>query len=122
MFSIWVRPLLAQVPRIEATGLPPQRVLKAAWQRTAPRYTLAPSYVEPLDVERSLGREYGFSTTLRLNADALTTLLHLHDPLKITPYWSLIRGQVEPLFWQALDEVLAELDDATSAKRSAGRS
>ncbi|MBP1807674.1 hypothetical protein [Rubellimicrobium aerolatum] len=122
MFSIWVRPLLAQVPRIDATGLPPQRVLKAAWQRCVARYTLAPGYVEPLAVERSEGRAYGFSTTLRLNAEALTTLLHEHDPLRITPYWSLIRGQVEPLFWQALDEVLAELDDAKTAKSGRGRS
>ncbi len=116
-FSVWVRPLLEQVDRIDATGLPPQRVLKAAWQRAAARYTLGPSYIEPAATDRSEGREYGFSTTLRLDADALSTLLHEHDPLRITPYWSLIRGQVEPLFWQALDEVLAELDKVTRAKR-----
>lgn len=107
--AVWVRPLVRQMDRIEATGLPTQDVLKAAWRKTSARYSVGTSYVEPPPGERAESRDCCYATTLMLDVEPLAALARVHDRLGIKSRWSLIRGQVEPAFWAALDELLAEL-------------
>lgn len=118
--SVWIRPRQDQVDRIAATGLPPQHVLKAAWRRAAPRCTVGPSYIEPSPVARAEGVEYRFASSLRLDADAVTALARAQDRLGIRSRWSLVCGQVEPLFWGAVDEVLTQIEEADALEKGRG--
>ena len=51
-------------------------------------------------------------TTVAVDAEALTTIMATEDPLDVCSKWPLIRGQLEPLVWQEIDRILAELADA----------
>lgn len=108
--AVSVRPLLGQMERIAATGLPPQDVLKAAWRKASAGFALAPKHVEPPREERTDGPEGCYATTFTVDAEALAALSRAQDPLGVRSPWSLVRGQVEPRFWKALDELLAGLD------------
>lgn len=112
LVSVRARPLAAQAERIASTGLHPRQVMKAAWRRAVEGYSVGPTYIEPGNSERAGGPANLWETTLTVDAEALEVLARRHDPLGVEGGWWLIRGQLEPAFWTALDEVLAQLTDA----------
>ena len=114
---IRLRPLLRQAARLEATGLPPRDVMRAAWRKaTAALGAGALRFVPPQDEERVSGNVV-LTTTWMVDAGMVATMARDHDPLNVKGPWSLLRGQAEPAFWQALDEVLDELDAHRGAAR-----
>lgn len=109
--TVRLRPLARQVDQIAATGLSPHQVIQAAWRKAAVGLSLSPTYVEPSPEPRA-GLDNYFTTTWRVDGDTLAALAQAHDPLGVAGSWFLIRGQVEPVFWQALDDMLAQLAQA----------
>lgn len=111
-----LRPLLRQVAPIAATGIAPGQVLRAAWLRALPGLVLRPTYAERSWEERA-GPGSRIRTTLAVDAGTLAALARAADPLGVEGPWFLLRGQVEPAFWSALDALLGELEagDAPSA-------
>lgn len=53
-------------------------------------------------------------TTVAVDEEALAAIMATEDPLDVCSKWSLIRGQLEPLVWQEIDGILAELADAAA--------
>lgn len=104
-----LRPLAEQVDHIAATGLRPRDVLKAAWRKATSGYVLGPDYIAPASVSRAGGAASFFNTTLTVDAEALAALARVHDPLGVQGGWWLLRGQVEPRFWGAIEDVLAQV-------------
>lgn len=109
--SVRIRPSVEQAARIAATGLRGRDVLQAAWRKAAAGYAVGPDYVEPEDVARAGGPSGLFDTTLMVDAEPLEALARVHDPLSVKGAWWLIRGQMEPRFWTAVDEVLARISE-----------
>lgn len=111
-----LRPLLRQLAPIAATGIAHDQVLRAAWLRALPGLVLRPTYVERSWEERA-GTGSRIRTTLAVDAGTLAALARAADPLGVEGPWFLLRGQVEPAFWSALDALLGELEtgDAPSA-------
>lgn len=111
-----LRPLLRQVAPIAATGIAPGQVLRAAWLRALPGLVLRPIYAER-SLEERAGPGSRIRTTLAVDVGTLAALAHAADPLGVEGPWFLLRGQVEPAFWSALDVLLGELEagDAPSA-------
>lgn len=107
--AVNVRPLARQTERIKATGLRPQDVLKAAWRTAVAGYTVTPSYVEAPAGKRAGGAVFLYNTTLTVEKEPLTALAQANDPLGVKSAWWLIRGQLEPTFWTALDDLLTRL-------------
>jgi hypothetical protein len=112
LVSVRARPLAAQAERIASTGLQPRQVMKAAWRRAVEGFSVGPTYIEPRPSERAGGAANLWETTLTVDAEALEKLARRHDPLGVEGGWWLIRGQLEPAFWTALDEVLAQVAEA----------
>jgi len=104
-----LRPLLRQVAPIAATGIAPGQVLRAAWLRALPGLVLRPTYAERSREERA-GPGSRIRTTLAVDAGTLAALARAADPLGVEGPWFLLRGQVEPAFWSALDALLGELE------------
>lgn len=107
--AVNVRPLATQAARIAATSLPCRDILKAAWRKAIADLTVDARYVAPAKAKLAGGADTRFVTSLSVDEDALTVLAREHDPLGVKSHWSLIRGQVEPAVWKALDEVLARV-------------
>ncbi len=120
MVNVQLRPLAAQAKRIEAAGLSVDSTLRAAWRQATASLTLGPTYVEPPQAERAEGPGAAFRTTMRVDATVLEELAKEHDFYGITPPWSLLRGQVEGVFWKALDDVLERLAAKAQARAGAG--
>lgn len=91
-------------------------MLRAAWLRALPGLVLRPIYVERSWEERA-GPGSRIRTTLAVDTGTLAALARAADPLGVEGPWFLLRGQVEPAFWSALDALLGELEagDAPSA-------
>lgn len=104
-----LRPLARQTARVVATGLPPRRVLGAAWRKALDGLALTGTYVAP-PAEEQDRTDLLLTTTWRVEAATLEALRSAVDPFGWEGRWFLVRGQVEPTFWAALDEVLAELE------------
>lgn len=107
--AVNTRPLAGQVERIRASGLPIRDLMKAAWRQATTGLTLEATYVPPPRAHCAPGAAYRFSTTWTIEAEPLATLAEEHDPLGVRGSWALIRGQVEPAVWTALDDVLARM-------------
>lgn len=107
--SVRIRPTVEQAGRIATTGLRTRDVLQAAWRQAVVGYRVGPDYVEPQAVARAGGPGGLFDTTLMVDAEPLEELARMHDPLRVKGSWWLIRGQIEPAFWAAIDDVLARI-------------
>lgn len=107
--SVRIRPTVEQAGRIATTGLRTRDVLQAAWRQAVVGYKVGPDYVEPQAVARAGGPAGLFDTTLMVDAEPLEALARVHDPLRVKGSWWLIRGQIEPAFWAAIDDVLARI-------------
>lgn len=107
--AVNTRPLAGQVERIRACGLPVRDLMKAAWRQATAGLLIDATYVPPPRVDYAPGAAFRFSTTWTIAAEPLATLADEHDPLGVRGSWALIRGQVEPVVWAALDDVLARM-------------
>lgn len=113
--GVRLRALERQARRIRAAGLPMDQVLRAAWRATFVRAAITPTYVEPVEAERSEDQASVLRSTLTVEAAILDELARAHDPFGVRGPWALIRGQVEGAFWQSVDDVLDRFAPATQA-------
>ncbi len=107
--SLRLRPLTTQTERIDATGMDPREIMKAAWRLAVASCTVEPTFTKPPVAERAAGRTYLFESTVMVDAEVLAGLAREHDRLGVKGPWWLIRGQHEPAFWTALDAILEQL-------------
>lgn len=97
----------AMRPLIEK-GLQQRDIIMLAGRRTTEQFVLSPKYVPKPDAER-LPMSEGYHTSKRLDAATLDAMREKHDPLRVRSDPAMVRGQFETLFWQVLDDVIAEL-------------
>lgn len=107
--SFRLHPLKTQVERIDAAGMEPRVIMRAAWRQAVASCTVQPTFIEPSKAEQVTSRTYLFDSTLNVDAEVVAKLAREHDRLGVKGHWWLIRGQLEPAFWTALDAVLDQL-------------
>ena len=96
-----MKPLLEKV-------LQQRDIIMLAGRRTTEQFELSPTYVPKPDAVR-LPMSEGYHTSKRLDAATLDAIRDKHDPLRVRSDPAMVRGQFETLFWQVLDDVIAEL-------------
>ena len=97
----------AMKPLLEK-GLQQRDIIMLAGRRTTEQFELSPTYVPKPDAVR-LPMSEGYHTSKRLDAATLDAIRDKHDPLRVRSDPAMVRGQFETLFWQVLDDVIAEL-------------
>ena len=97
----------AMKPLLEK-GLQQRDIIMLAGRRTTEQFELSPEYIPKPDADR-LPMSEGYHTSKRLNAATLDAMRDKHDPLRVRSDPAMVRGQFETLFWQVLDDVIAEL-------------
>lgn len=97
----------AMKPLLEK-GLQQRDIIMLAGRRTTEQFELSPDYVPKPDADR-LPMSEGYHTSKRLDAATLDAMRDKHDPLRVRSDPAMVRGQFETLFWQILDDVIAEL-------------
>ena len=97
----------AMKPLLEK-GLQQRDIIMLAGRRTTEQFELSPTYVPKPDADR-LPMSEGYHTSKRLDAATLDAMRDKHDPLRVRSDPAMVRGQFETLFWQILDDVIAEL-------------
>lgn len=97
----------AMKPLLEK-GLQQRDIIMLAGRRTTEQFELSPTYVPKPDAVR-LPMSEGYHTSKRLDAATLDAMRDKHDPLRVRSDPAMVRGQFETLFWQVLDDVIAEL-------------
>jgi hypothetical protein len=99
---------------LNACGINPAHVVRAALRRATKHWQLKPEFVPPRSERTAKPSSWRMRTTVAVDAEALTAIMATEDPLDVCSKWSLIRGQLEPLVWQEIDKILAELTEATA--------
>lgn len=102
----------AMKPLLEK-GLQQRDIIMLAGRRTTEQFELSPEYVPKPDADR-LPMSEGYHTSKRLDAATLDAMRDKHDPLRVRSDPAMVRGQFETLFWQVLDDVIAELQQRYS--------
>ncbi|MEM1363979.1 MAG: hypothetical protein AAGF94_20155 [Pseudomonadota bacterium] len=97
----------AMKPLLEK-GLQQRDIIMLAGRRTTEQFELSSEYVPKPDADR-LPMSEGYHTSKRLDAATLDAMRDKHDPLRVRSDPAMVRGQFETLFWQVLDDVIAEL-------------
>ncbi len=96
---------------MQACGVEPAHVVRAALRRAVKGWHLSPIYAPPSDEQRTRNTQWQARTSLAVDATSLAVLLRDHDPLDVLSKWALIRGQVEPRIWDEIDILLDEITD-----------
>lgn len=109
--DVRVTALECQAEALNACGINPAHVVRAALRRATKHWQLEPEFVPPKDDRTAKPSSWRMRTTVAVDAEALTAIMATEDPLDVCSKWSLIRGQLEPLVWQEIDRILAELAD-----------
>ena len=99
---------------LNACGINPAHVVRAALRRATKHWQLKPEFVPLAHHRTAKPSSWRMRTTVAVDAETLTTIMATEDPLDVCSKWSLIRGQLEPLVWQEIDRILAELADAAA--------
>lgn len=99
---------------LNACGINPAHVVRAALRRATKHWRLMPEFVPPRSDRTAKPSSWRMRTTVAVDAEALAAIMATEDPLDVCSKWSLIRGQLEPLVWQEIDKVLAELNEAAA--------
>ncbi len=107
--DIRVNALERQEEALIDCGVDPAHVIRAALRRAVKNWQLGPDFIPPSEDQRTRITEWRARTSLAVDADAVTALLHAHDPLDVLSKWALIRGQLEPRVWAEIDMLLFEL-------------
>lgn len=112
--DVRVTALERQAASLNACGINPAHVVRAALRRASKHWHLKPEFVPPASDRTAKPSSWRMRTTVAVDAETLTTIMATEDPLDVCSKWSLIRGQLEPLVWQEIDGILAELADAAA--------
>ena len=107
--DIRVNALERQEEALIDCGVDPAHVIRAALRRAVKTWQLEPEFVPPSEEQRTRITEWRARTSLAVDANALTSILHAHDPLDVLSKWALIRGQIEPRVWAEIDILLDEI-------------
>ena len=112
--DVRVTALERQAADLIASGINPAHVVRAALRRATKNWKLEPAFVPPAHHRTAKPSSWRMRTTVAVDAEALTAIMATEDPLDVCSKWSLIRGQLEPLVWQEIDRILAELANAAA--------
>ena len=112
--DVRVTALERQAEALNACGINPAHVVRAALRRATKHWQLEPEFVPPRGDRTAKPSSLRMRTTVAVDEEALTAIMATEDPLDVCSKWSLIRGQLEPLVWQEIDRILAELADAAA--------
>ncbi|WP_298498381.1 hypothetical protein [uncultured Maritimibacter sp.] len=112
--DVRVTALERQAEALIACGINPAHVVRAALRRATKHWQLEPEFVPPKSNRTAKPSSWRMRTTVAVDVEALTAIMATEDPLDVCSKWSLIRGQLEPLVWQEIDRILAELADAAA--------
>lgn len=114
--DIRVNALERQEAAMQACGVEPAQVVRAALRRAVKNWQLAPIFASPPGERRTRNTEWQARTSLAVDAASLAALLHDHDPLDVLSKWALIRGQIEPRIWAEIDALLEEIADRAASQ------
>jgi hypothetical protein len=109
--DIRVNALERQEGALQACGVEPAHVVRAALRRAVKGWHLSPIFASPSNEQRTRNTQWQARTSLAVDATSLAVLLRDHDPLDVLSKWALIRGQVEPRIWAEIDILLDEITD-----------
>ncbi|WP_245776446.1 hypothetical protein [Thalassovita taeanensis] len=109
--DIRVNALERQEAALQACGVEPAHVVRAALRRAVKGWHLLPIFAPPPKEQRTRYTQWQARTSLAVDATSLAVLLRDHDPLDVLSKWALIRGQVEPRIWAEIDILLDEIAD-----------
>ena len=112
--DVRVTALERQAVALVACGINPAHVVRAALRRATKHWQLEPEFVPSTYHRTAKSSSWRMRTTVAVDAEALTAIMATEDPLDVCSKWSLIRGQLEPLVWEEIDRILAELADAAA--------
>ena len=107
--DIRVNALERQEAALEACGVEPAHVVRAALRRAVKGWQLSPVFAPVAEERRTRNTQWQARTSLAVDAASLGVLLRDHDPLDVLSKWALIRGQVEPRIWGEIDKILEEI-------------
>ncbi|MGO4915996.1 hypothetical protein [Pseudogemmobacter sp. W21_MBD1_M6] len=107
--DIRVNALERQEAALQACGVEPAHVVRAALRRAVKGWHLSPIFAPASDKQRTRNTQWQARTSLAVDTTSLAVLLRDHDPLDVLSKWALIRGQVEPRIWAEIDILLDEL-------------
>lgn len=116
--DIRVNALERQEEALIDCGVDPAHVIRAALRRAVKTWQLGPEFVPPSEEQRTRITEWRARTSLAVDANALTSILHAHDPLDVLSKWALIRGQIEPRVWVEIDILLDEIAVRAAAQNT----
>lgn len=116
--DIRVNALERQEEALIDCGVDPAHVIRAALRRAVKTWELGPEFVPPSEEQRTRITEWRARTSLAVDANALTSILHAHDPLDVLSKWALIRGQIEPRVWAEIDILLDEIAVRAAAQNT----
>lgn len=119
--DVRVTALERQAAALNACGINPAHVVRAALRRATKQWELKPEFVPPKSNRTAKPSSWRMRTTVAVDVEALTAIMATEDPLDVCSKWSLIRGQLEPLVWQEIDRILGELV-STAARSEASQS
>jgi len=112
--DIRVNALERQEAALQACGVEPAHVVRAALRRAVKGWHLSPIYAPAFDNQRTRNTQWQARTSLAVDATSLAIVLRDHDPLDVLSKWALIRGQVEPRIWAEIDILLDEISAVRS--------
>ncbi|PVE45132.1 hypothetical protein [Pararhodobacter aggregans] len=119
--DIRVNALERQEEALIDCGVDPAHVIRAALRRAVKTWQLGPEFVPPSEEQRTRITEWRARTSLAVDANALTSILHAHDPLDVLSKWALIRGQIEPRVWAEIDILLDEIAARAAAPQEVSK-
>lgn len=120
--DIRVNALERQEAALEACGIEPAHVVRAALRRAVKGWYLSPIFAPPSDEQRTRNTRWQARTSLAVDATSLAVLLRDHDPLDVLSKWALIRGQIEPRIWAEIEILLDEIADRAAPPQEPGGS
>jgi hypothetical protein len=114
--DIRVNALERQETALQACGVEPAQVVRAALRRAVKDWQLTPIFASPSGERRTRNTQWQARTSLAVDATSLAALLRDHDPLDVLSKWALIRGQIEPRIWAEIDALLEEIADRAASQ------
>ena len=99
---------LADLDHLSSLGISGPDVIKIAGRRVIADFEPKAAYIGQAEEDR-LSAQHAYKTTKKVDADMMDRMRAETDPLNLRADGSLLRGQIEPLFWQELDAVIVEL-------------
>ena len=109
-----VTPLERRVAASRVCGVNPAHVVGVGLRRAKKHWQLKPEFIPLANNRTAKPSSWRMRRTVAVNMETLTAIMAAEDLLDVCSKWSLIRGQFEPLVWQEIDRIIAELPDTTA--------